>query len=70
MSDSLTWDGSVAARTWLRAAIPGAVAQFSEQDQVLMLRTDRGDRHVPYGWVITRAADGTVSVAPGEGADA
>ena len=65
MSDSLTWDGSLTARTWLRTAIPGAVAQFSEQDQVLLLRTPAGERHVPYGWVITRADDGTVSIAPG-----
>ena len=65
MSESLTWDGSVSARKWLQATIPGAVASFSEQDWSLVLRTDQRERYVPYGWVITRDDGGTVSIAPG-----
>ena len=53
------------ARKWLQETIPGAVALFDERDWTLVLRTDRGEQHVPYGWVITRAASGTVSIAPG-----
>lgn len=60
------WDGSWSARKWVQDNIPGAVAQFSEWDWTLALRTDRGERYVPYGWVITRDDGGVVSIAPGE----
>ena len=62
---SVLWDASRGAVNWLRANIPGAVAQFSEGDEVLILRTAQGERHVRAGWWIHLADDGTVSIAPG-----
>ena len=62
MDESCVWDGSLHARNWILREIPGWVMMFNEVEGVLSVKTETGERYVPWGYQITRHDNGTVTV--------